>query len=341
MGKTSLAKYVQKLVSDKMLGVYISNKGNESLEKLATDIIEGLVNYIPENSIKHKIKKIFGDSIESLEFKGTKVNFKLNDYATKDFVNDFSHYLYETYLELNTDKGIFLIIDDINGLSDSKEFVNWYKRFADTIEMRNYNIPIYILIAGYPEKFQNLVNHDESFARIFHYDDIDYLSENEITDFFKDTFNSVNMNCDEDALSFMTTFSRGIPLMMQEIGDTVFWETEGFNVNINYAKDGIIEAGRLIGRQIKPVLDRTIRSEKYENILMKLGKYSADSFKKSNFEKYLTSDEKKVFSDFLKRATQLNILESIGKYKSGEYRFSNRLYLVYFMILNFENDISN
>lgn len=337
MGKTSLARYVQEFLQDKMIGVYISNKGNHSLENLVKQILEKLVNSAPKDSIKSKITDIFGNYVESLEIKGTKINFKLDDYASQDIVDNFLYYLNKTYNELGAEKGIFLIIDDINGLSESKEFADWYKKFADSIEMENYTIPLYVLLAGYPEKFKNLVNQDESFSRIFHYDNIDYLSNDEVTEFFKDTFDSVGISCNEEGLRFMTTFSEGIPLMMQEIGDSVFWEVEGNIVTREYAVNGIIEAGRLIGkRQIKPVMDKSIRSENYENILMKLGDKAADSFKKSDFEKFLSTNEKKVFSRFLQRATELNILESVGKDKSGEYKFSNRLYLVYFMILDLE-----
>lgn len=339
MGKTSLARYVQDFVQDKMVGVYISNKGNHSLENLVKQILEELINSAPKDSIKSKIKNIFGDYVESIEVKGNKFNFKLDEYASRDIVDNFLYYLNKSYEELCTEKGIFLIIDDINGLSESKEFVDWYKKFADSIEMKDYNIPLYILLAGYPEKFNSLVNQDECFSRIFHYNHIDYLNSKEITEFFQDTFDSVGIKCDDDSLKYMVTFSEGIPLMMQEIGDSVFWEVEENIVNKEYAIKGIVEAGRLIGkRQIKPVMDKSIRSKNYESILMKLGDKGFDSFKKSDFEKFLSASEKKVFSKFLQRATELHILESIGKEKSGEYKFSNRLYLVYFMILNLEKE---
>lgn len=339
MGKSSLARYVQDFVQDKMVGVYISNKGNHSLENLVKQILEELINSAPKDSIKSKIKNIFGDYVESIEVKGNKFNFKLDEYASRDIVDNFLYYLNKSYEKLCTEKGIFLIIDDINGLSESKEFVDWYKKFADSIEMKDYNIPLYILLAGYPEKFNSLVNQDESFSRIFHYNHIDYLNSKEITEFFQDTFDSVGIKCDDDSLKYMVTFSEGIPLMMQEIGDSVFWEVEENIVNKEYAIKGIVEAGRLIGkRQIKPVMDKSIRSKNYESILMKLGDRGVDSFKKSDFEKFLSPSEKKVFSKFLQRATELNILESIGKDKSGEYKFSNRLYLVYFMILNLEKE---
>ena len=342
IGKTSLAKYVQNLTDDKMIGVYVSNKGNESLEVLTTQIIEGILSKLPKDSVIDKAKKIFGDHIECIEIKGTKVNFRPGNSIGKDLVNNFAYYLNKIYKDIPNNKGIFLIIDDINGLSESGDFANWYKRLVDIMEFdEEYKILIYFLLASYPQKFQRLVNQDESFARIFHYDDMDYLSNEEVKEFFIDTFKTVGMICEEDALEIMITFSSGLPLMMQEIGEAVFWETDGKIVTKSHALTGVIEAGKLIGaRQIKPVMDKSIRSENYESILLKLGEHSVDYFKKSDFEPKLTQAERNVFHKFLQRATELNISESVGKDKSGEYRFSNRLNLVYFMILNLDKNKS-
>ena len=339
IGKTSLAKYVQELSSDKMIDIYISNKGNDSLSQLTTKIIEGILNKLPKSTIKEKARDVFGNYIESIEIKGTKIIFKPGP-LKDDIVDNFIHYLNKLCQSLPEDKGIFLVIDDINGLSKTDDFVNWYKRMADTMAVeREYSIPIYFLLASYPETFEKLVLQDESFARIFRYDNIDYLTDVEVEEFFIDTFESENMFCEEDALKTMITFSSGLPLMMQEIGEAVYWATEGHIIKNHDALVGTINAGNLIGkRQIKPVMDKSIRSENYESILCKLGKHGIDHFKKKDFEPNLNSSEKRVFQRFLKRATDLNILESIGKYKSGEYEFSNKLYLVYFMILNLEKE---
>ncbi|MDO5851934.1 MAG: AAA family ATPase [Methanobacteriaceae archaeon] len=339
IGKTSLATYVQQLMKDDMVGVYISNKNNNSLETLTTNIIEKILNKLPKSVVKDKLKSIVG-LIDGVEFKSTKINFNPKPEITKDLVNHFEDYLNKICKNIPENKGILLIIDDINGLSDSKDFVNWYKRLVDTITVDvDYNIPIYFLLDGYPEKFNNLVNYDESFSRIFHHDEIELLKDQEVQNFFIDTFKEVNMGCDSQALDLMVTYSSGLPLMMQEIGEAVFWETDTKKVSGIDANMGIIEAGKLIGkRQIKPVMDKSIRSENYENIFLKLGKFNIDYFKKNEFEKKLTSVEKRAFPKFLKRATDLNILESIGKDKSGEYKFSNRLYLVYFRILNLEKN---
>lgn len=173
-GKTSLAKYVQESVQDKMIGIYISNKGNHSLKYLVKQILEKLVNNAPEDSLKSIIRNIFGEHVESIENNGNKINFKLDEYVLRDIVDNFLFYLNIIYNELKTEKGIFLIIDDINGLSETKEFVNYYKRFADSVEMKDYHIPLYILLTAHPKNYNSLVIQDESFSRIFHYDNLDY-----------------------------------------------------------------------------------------------------------------------------------------------------------------------
>ncbi len=54
MGKTSLARYVQDFVQDKMVEYIFSNKGNHSLENLVKQILEELINSAPKDSIKSK-----------------------------------------------------------------------------------------------------------------------------------------------------------------------------------------------------------------------------------------------------------------------------------------------
>lgn len=79
-----------------------------------------------------------------------------------------------------------------------------------------------MLLVSYPEKFTALVKHDTTFGRIFHYDTIEKLSDEEIRKFFIDSFEKVNMKCTDDALDIMVYFSNGLLLVMQQIGDSFF-----------------------------------------------------------------------------------------------------------------------
>lgn len=97
---------------------------------------------------ERSFESLFG-RIESVEFKGTKISFKPDKETSRDLVASF-HYILDELInsEFEDYDCIFLVIDDINGLSDQEEFVNWYKRFADTIEVDDsFDLPLYILFA--------------------------------------------------------------------------------------------------------------------------------------------------------------------------------------------------
>ena len=147
MGKTSVADFVKEYADYKfdMIGIYVSNKGNNSIETLANWIIEALINEMPEESRLSKLKNWFGNHIESIEIKGNKIKFKADDELSRSFKNYFADYINEMFDEFKDKKsGILIIIDDINGLSDSREFADWYKKLADTLAVsNNYSLPVY------------------------------------------------------------------------------------------------------------------------------------------------------------------------------------------------------
>ena len=345
MGKTSLIDFVKDFVDYKkgMIGVYVSNKGNDSIEILTKEIIEGLINEMPSESRVKKIKKWFGKHVKSIEIKGTKINFEVDSVMSKNFKNYFPDYILEVYNEFPESRknGILIIIDDINGMSKSGEFADWYKKLADTLAVSNhYELPVYFLLAGYPERFNALVVHEESFGSIFHFDFIDCLTDLEVSDFFKDTFSQVKMEISPEALDMMVTFSSGLPLMMQQIGESVFWASDNNYISKEDATTGIINAAYEIGsKQIKPILDQ-IKSDKYEHILQFLVENKMNDFKRSDIKDAMSISDN-VLSNFLSKMVGLGILESTGRKNSGTYEFSNNLYYTYFWIKSFEKNQLN
>ena len=75
-------------------------------------------------------------------------------------------------------------------------------------------------------------------------------------EFFKETFSQSEMEISPEALEIMVAFSSGLPLMMQQIGESVFLACESDCVSKQDAIDGVINAAYEIGsKQIKPVLN--------------------------------------------------------------------------------------
>ncbi|MDR3063609.1 MAG: AAA family ATPase [Methanobrevibacter sp.] len=342
MGKTSFVKYVGNLAKSEfqLIPVYINNDGSHTLNELITQIIEILSSEFDKETFKNKILRKFTNNIEELRIEGIGIKLReQNKEIIENIKESFPDFLINICEELEEEnKGIFLIIDDINGLSDDEKFSSWYKSFSETLGFKGKKVPVAFTLVSYPETFDKLAIQNPSFTRIFDVVEINNLDDEDIKSFFIDTFNKASIHdIDPKGLEEMIYFSQGMPLVMQQIGDSIFWLIEGNEISHRNVLNGIIDAADEIGRkQIRPVL-KSIRSDNYESILMKLGEKKAIKFKKGEFNKFLSSSEKNVFSDFLTRSKELGILESIGKDKSGEYMFTNMLYFVYFMIKSINN----
>lgn len=335
MGKTSLAEFVKEYVEINygMIGIYVSNKGNNSLNSLITAIIQAFLNKIPRNVLFEKIKTLFS-SIESVEIIGNRVSFKPSKSLIVDIEKDFPYYLNQIIKDLPTNNGVFLIIDDINGLSESKKFVDWYKLFADTIEVNrgDFNLPLYVLFAAYPDKFDSLVYEEPSFGRIFHYDEIDRLSDLEVKEFFKDTFSSVNKQINDNSLELLSYFSGGIPLIMQEIGYSIYWLSEKTTIDEEDVLNGIMEAiGELESKQIRNIVNQ-ISSDDFEDLLLKIASQKQQSYIETDFKEKLNWDEYNVWDEFLDCMIKLGVIKTSNRKSNLKFSFSNQFYFTYFWL---------
>ncbi len=207
----------------------------------------------------------------------------------------------------------------------------------ETLVFQEYDVPVIFNLISYPNEFYNLVNIDESFTRMFQIIPIDNLEDKDIADFFKSSFGEVGIEFEDEIKSLqpMIFFSYGMPLIMQQIGDSIFWNAqESLKIDEETVFLGIAQAAEeLANKQLKSKLNK-IRSDLYISIFLKLGKERLITFKKSDVRELLSLEENRVFNDFLKRAKELGILESVGRDNSGEYSFVNRLYIIYFMMLS-------
>ena len=160
------------------------------------------------------------------------------------------------------------------------------------------------------------------------------MEDNDIKEFFQETFENNNITIkDENSLNQMIYYSWGMPLIMQQIGDGVFWNVQDNEITEKIVLSGILDAALEIGnKQIRQKLTR-IKSKYYESILLKLGQNKEIVFKKSEIKKILNKNEERVFDDFLIRMKELNIIVPTNNKKMGEYTFENRLYFVYFLII--------
>ena len=344
MGKTSLTNYIIDYYerNHNSIGIHVVNDGINDIETLLKSIIEILINKNKNETWYQKLYDGIKNEIESIGILGNTVKFKPSTETIQTLRTHFAEFLKD--LSDMTDKNFIIVIDDINGLSKTDSFANWYKSLADTLALNDYygKTKVTFILTSYPEKLNTLYEHNPSFSRIFHHYELTELNDNEIKDFYIDNFNTYDVTLNQDSLNYMTYYCSGMPTMMQEIGDALFWMIpENREITYEIVQESVIIAGETIGRKyLQPVLDRKIRSEHYHNLFYKISQYTFEghpTFTRKELETKFTDNEKKVFKDFIKRAKKLKIIESSDSNKQGEYQFTNKLYPLYFLIININN----
>ena len=227
VGKSSVATYLLEYakVRYNMIGIHVYNDGVHTIDDLITNIVEKLLNQIKNESFGGKFLGFFKNHIETVGFLGNSIKLRRDSpEIISDIKDSFVDFIVNTLSTFEDNRGLFIVIDDINGLSETPDFANWYKSFADTLAT-TFDVPISLvmMLISHPKVVKSLYKHNPSFNRIFIYRPINFLQQNEVKDFFIKRFGSRGMEMEEDALNLMVEFSAGSPTMMQNIGDEIFF----------------------------------------------------------------------------------------------------------------------
>ena len=132
MGKTSLANYLLDYYerNHNTIGVHVVNDGIQDIETLLIYIVEILLN---KNKTEKSYKKLYDglkDEVRSVGILGNSIEFRPKKETMDMLRTHFPSFLKE--LSEESDNNFIIVIDDINGLSHTNEFANWYKSLADT-----------------------------------------------------------------------------------------------------------------------------------------------------------------------------------------------------------------
>jgi len=334
IGKSSLASFLRYYVNTQtdIFGVHIFLGGASTLEEMVHHIFEQILKETKGQPWYTNIKKFFGEYIREIGLFGISVSFNPPEQDLRELVRKFPEALNNLLEEINKQKkGLFIILDDINGLVERPEFANWYKSFVDEIATHYKNFPVFIMLIGLPEKRDKLANLQPSLMRIFRVIEIKKLSNEEVKDFIYRAFSKVNMRVEPEAMEIMVFYSSGLPILMHEIGDATFWtDTDGV-IDKEDAKKGILVAAQKVGEKyLNPKVYRAIRSQRYKSILRKLGEIRIPrTFKKKDVVSQLDPGERRVFDNFLIKLRSSGVIEIERDEERGTYRFVNEIYPIY------------
>ncbi|KAF5416729.1 MAG: hypothetical protein C5S48_02120 [Candidatus Methanogaster sp.] len=332
IGKSSLAAFLRHLVDrENFLTIHVFVGGVTDLEELVRRIFEQILKETNKQTWFDEISGFFGKYAKQVDLFGISVSFNPPQEDLEGLVRNFPEALKNIMEKIkNEKKGLFIVLDDINGISETPEFANWYKSFVDDVATHYMDFPTIIMPIGIPEIRDVLSEHQPSLMRIFRVVDIDKLSDKDVNEFFKKTFGKVDMEVESEAMELMTRFSSGLPIFMHEIGDAVFWSDNDGIISADDAIVGVMDAAERIGKKyLDPKVYRAIRSERYRSILRKLGERPINRFLKSEIESKLNAKEKNVFNNFLRKMKELGIIVVDIEGGRGSYKFVNVLYPVY------------
>jgi len=335
IGKSSLASFLRYYVKtqENMLGIHVFLGRVTTLEEVVRHIFDQILKETKEQRWFKDIGQFFGKYIKEIGLFGISVSFNPPEKDLKELVRKFPEALDNLLGKIRDHQksGLFIALDDINGLADKPEFANWYKSFVDEIATQYKDFPVFIMLIGLPEKRDVLSRHQQSLMRIFRVVEIEKLSDKEVEEFLLKAFEKVGIKVNTKAMKHMVHFSSGLPLLMHEIGDATFWINTDEKIDEKDAIQGILTAAEKVGQKyLDPKVYRAIRSERYRSILRKLGRQIVSrNFKKKEVEANLNENEKKVFHNFLRKMRELGVIEPDIEKERGTYRFVNEIYPLY------------
>jgi AAA+ ATPase superfamily predicted ATPase len=332
IGKSSLAWYAHHLAENEaLLGAYCSMGSAKSLEDVVGIVFQRLLEGCDKSTFE-KLKDAFRKYIKSINLPLFGVEFTDHKSDLRDLVLGFIPMLKHVceVSKENGKKGLFVVMDDLNGVTDLFDFSMFLKSTVDGIATSRSRIPLFLILVGIPDRRLDMVKHQPSVARIFNIIDLPLIDESESREFFGKTFMEESITVSSEALALMVQLSGGYPMLMHEVGDAVFWQDSDNRIDVSDAKQGIMEAARTVGKKyIDPQISKVLKSKTYSSILWRVGKKLplGGAFKRQELLKEIPANEQKNLDNFLNRIKKLGIVDEADV--RGEYRFVNPLFHLY------------
>ena len=305
----------------------------EDLRGMLSKVFNGLLTESIRKPWHEQVRRFFGDRVREVGLFSITLKLDLKsqdlDHLATGFVPAISQFWDNVKDQRNA---LLLILDDINGLAGSAKFANWFKSTVDQIAISRQRLPLCILMVGLEERRQELIASQPSLARVFELIDVAPWSDDEVSQFYQTSFESVNGVVGDAELTLLIEYTGGLPVLAHEIGHAVWLTASSRTIGVNDVLRGIPIAAEEISRKfLYPQILQLIRSERYRSILWKISDSPRQSFRRSEIMSRLSEGEKKAFDRFLGRMKELGALKSDPLVRGG-YLFPTRLHSLFFFM---------
>jgi len=337
IGKSSLASYVQARAEREygLHGIYASLAGCRNLNDMAAIILEATMRSGAFDPARNeKIRNWLAKYIGKQEIFGFTLNLEAikKDSPHLASAQGILSFLAEVLKRLEV-KGIFLVLDEINGMASNPDFAPYIKGLIDSNALSKTPVPIMLFVCGVEEKRREMIRVHPPIDRVFDVVDIGVLSPLEMASFFRSAFDSVQMTIEDKALAYLTYYSAGFPKMMHLIGDAAYWLDKDGNIDEYDGFNAVMVAAEEVGtKYVDQQVIKALKSKDYQSILAKIAKMSpiSMSFMKSDIQATLSQTEKDKIDNFLQRMKKLKVLRSGDQ--QGEYIFNMRMVRLYLFL---------
>jgi hypothetical protein len=339
IGKSSIASYVQRLAEREkhLLRIYANLGGAHDLAGLATKVIEATMNagagaVVPSRG--DKIREWLAKYVGKQELFGLTVNLEALKADAPRFTtpSQMLKFLAETLSKVKDTgiKGLFLVLDELNGIADTPDFAHFIKGLVEENAMSAQPLPLLLMLCGVEERRRQMIKHHQPVDRIFDIIDIELMSPEEMTAFYTKAFNSVQITVRSDAMHTLVHYAAGFPKIMHLIGDEAYWIDEDGILGRTDASKAVVEAAEEVGKKyVDQQVYKALRSTDYHSILRKIASLGPEktTFTKKEILDGLTDSEKKKLNNFLQKMKRLNVIRSGDV--AGEYVFIVRMVRFY------------
>jgi len=337
IGKTSFARFTQWMAerNNGLLGIYATLERAETMDEVGAAVLEATLRsgaYNPK--LGEKIREGMAKFVGQQSLFGLTIHAEALREEAPNITRGLLPFLAQTLERVRSDgaTGVFLVVDEINGLANNPQFAAFLKAVVDSnaaISLEKPTLPLLLMVCGVEERRRQLIAQHESVGRIFDVVSIERMTVEEMDDFFRKAFESVHMMVDSSALNLMTYCAAGFPKIMHLIGNAAYWLDQDGRVDEDDAGRAIASAAEEVGkRYVNQQVYAALHSADYHSILAKIAKMAAtDSFMKRDVEEGLTEGEKRKLNNFLQKMKRLKVLRS-GDVQ-GEYVFNMRMVRLY------------
>ena len=333
IGKSSLASFVRHLAEHESdaVGCHVYLGGVDDVHEMLRRIFHRLLNESIDKPWHQQLTSFLGDRIERAGLFGVTLDLKLTQHDLETLARDFVPSIKNLLKSLPKPKRtIFLVLDDINGLAMSEAFANWLKSSVDEFATAAPEAGLCVLVVGLEERRRELLASQPSLARVFEVVDIAPWSDQEVSEFYRQSFERAGAKVSSDDIEAMVLHTGGLPVLAHEIGDAVWRTARTTDIKHNEVIQGIIVAAEVIGRKLlEPSILNALQGERYRSILLRVADRPRMHFRRSQVLNRLDGDDKRSLDNFLRRMKALGAIEADPETRGG-YRFPNRLHALYF-----------